>query len=66
MQTKGEPGTPRKLGDLPQGRLELAIMRSIGGCQVATVKVGNDIYLVPAPSPRRQALPATDTAPRQR
>jgi hypothetical protein len=62
-QTKGGPAPFRRLGQLPPARLELAVLRSIGGCPVASVKVGRSVFYVPTPAPQRRALPAGEAEP---
>ncbi|HTK36819.1 MAG TPA: hypothetical protein VL358_16230 [Caulobacteraceae bacterium] len=56
--TAGGPAPLRRLGQLPWGRVELAVLRTIGGCGVATVKEGGRTYYVPTPGTQRIPLPA--------
>jgi hypothetical protein len=56
--TAGGPAPLKRLDQLPQAHLELAVLRTIGGCGVATVKEGGRTYYVPTPGTQRIPLPA--------
>ena len=55
---------PRRLGELPQAALMLTVLKSVGGCPVGVVKVGERTYEVPLPA-ARGPTPA-DVTPRRR
>ena len=52
------PPPIRRLDQLPPGRLELAVLRTIGGCNVASVKQGDRIIYLPAPTATPRPVPA--------
>ncbi|HTI67613.1 MAG TPA: hypothetical protein VL460_08750 [Caulobacteraceae bacterium] len=61
--TRGAPGQLRRLDRLPAARLELTVLKSVGGCWVSVVKVGDRTYDVPSgPRPVRRE----DVTPRMR
>jgi hypothetical protein len=63
-QTGEAPGA-RKLGELPPADLHLTVMRSIGGCALATIKTDGRTRLVPLGHSDRAVTPAGGT-PRRR
>jgi hypothetical protein len=63
-QTREGPGA-RKLGELPPADLHLTVMRSIGGCALATIKTDGQTRLVPLGRSGRAVTPAGGT-PRRR
>ena len=65
LQPLGEAPGARKLGELPPADLHLTVMRSIGGCALATIKTDGRTRLVPLGHSDRAVTPAGGT-PRRR
>jgi len=59
------PGQVKRLDELPPALHQMAVLRTIGGCSVLTVKVGAQTYFLPAPD-RNQPLTPADGRARRR
>ncbi len=46
-RSQAVPGVPRKLGDLPEGRLMRLVMRTVDGCDMMEVRVAQRWVLEP-------------------
>jgi len=46
-RSQAAPGVPRKLGDLPEGRLTRTVLRTVDGCDMMEVRVAQRWVLEP-------------------
>ena len=56
----------RRLGELPPAQHMLTVLKSVNGCAVAVVKVGDRTYDVPVSNGARQELRPSGVTPRMR
>jgi hypothetical protein len=64
LQVGFAPADFKRLDELPRAYTHLAVIRSVGGCFVATIRYGGRNYWAPIPqTPGAMRVPAGDARP---